>query len=445
VPGAREGTRERLYCCHQLIVMATTTYPIHGAHGTSRGLVISWVVLLPILFFCVGGLLIPSAESIEMRKTATTASSLSYRLPAMGMALLCFCLAAWKHGAVLRSALRVKPLVFLTLAAPLSALWSDSPFHSLGEGTLLLALTLFAFFLASSFSEERQIELLVLAAGIVFTLSILLAIGMPSIGTQPESGAWRGLFHQKNDCAGISLFLLLPAMHWKTRSSFERALRWVVILEAILLIMMSQSRTGWGLAIAMISGVATLSLLRRMRSRDSAALAVSLAVVGLVILYAGFQYGPQILTLIGKDPTLSQRTVIWQMVSESVMKRPLLGYGFAAFWNGMASESVNVIMATHWVQSQSQNGLLDVWLQLGGLGIALLAASFVQAGRRALSNLRAPGATQLWIEIVICVLLYNIGESSLMGSHSLSWFLFILALCGLSRANRANMLAQRNV
>ena len=35
------------------------------------------------------------------------------------MALLRLGLAAWKYGAVLKSAGKVKPLIFLTLAAPL--------------------------------------------------------------------------------------------------------------------------------------------------------------------------------------------------------------------------------------------------------------------------------------------------------------------------------------
>jgi O-antigen ligase len=284
---------------------------------------------------------------------------------------------------------------------------------------------------------------MVLAAGVVLTLSILVAIAIPGIGTLPESGAWRGLFGAKNSCAGTCLFLLLPAIHWKTRGSFERALRWAVISEALLLILMSQSRTGWGLAIAMISVTATLSLLRRMRSREAVAVVATLIGLGVLTLYAGYQYGPQLLAFIGKDPTMSQRTVIWQMVSESMLKRPFLGYGFAAFWNGMGGESLNVIMVTHWMQAQSQNGYLDVWLQLGVVGMVLLAACFLQAGRYALPNFRTPGAAQLWIELVICVLLFNIGESTLMGSHSLSWFLFIVASVDLSRANKR--LAEHNV
>jgi exopolysaccharide production protein ExoQ len=425
--------------------MATTTNQIREVPLPTRHLVSGWVALLPVLFYCVNGSLTTETGSIELRKTATAASSLSYRMPATVMALLCIGLVVWKYGAALKSARKVKPIIFLTLAAPFSAIWSDSPVHSMAEGMLLIALTGFALVVASAFSEGGQIELLVLAAGIVLTLSILLAIGMPGVGTQAESGAWRGLFHQKNDCAGTSLFLLIPAMHWKTRSSFERVLRWTVISEALLLILMSQSRNGWGLAIAMIAVAATLSLLRRMRSREAAAVVATLIGVGVVILYAGYQYGPQILAFVGKDPTMSERTVIWQMVSESLMKRPLLGYGFNAFWGGTAGESVNVIMVTHWMQAQSQNGYLDVWLQLGLFGIALLVACFLQAGRYALLNFRARGATQLWIELVICLLLYNIAESTLMASHSLSWFLFILASVALSRTNTPNRPAQHNV
>ena len=419
--------------------MATTINQICEVPLPTRRLVSGWVALLPVLFYCVNGALIPDAGS------ATSAGALSYRLPATAVALVCLALAAWKYGAVLKSARKVKPLIFLTLAAPLSAIWSDNPLHSVGEGMLLVALTVFALFMASALSEERQIELLVLAAAIVLTLSILLAIGMPSVGTHPDSGAWRGVFHQKNGCAGSSVFLLLPAMHWKTRGTFERALRWVVILEALLLILMSQSRTGWGLAIAMMFLAGTLSLLRRMRSQEAAAVVGSLIGVGVLILYVAFQYSLQILAFIGKDPTMTQRTVIWQMVSQSLMKRPLLGYGFASFWNGGGGEWVNVVMVTHWMQAQSQNGFLDVWLQLGVLGIALVAACFLQAGRYALSNFRSRGATQLWIELLICTLLFNIGESTLMASHSLSWFLFILASVGVSRTSTVKELAKHHV
>jgi O-antigen ligase len=424
--------------------MATTTNQIREVPLRTQHLVVGWIALLPMLFICVNGTLTTETGSIELRKTATVAGALSYRVPATVMAVLCLGLAAWKYGAVLKKARRVKPLIFLTLAAPLSAIWSDNPLHSLSEGILLIALTAFALFVASVFSEERQMELVVLAAGIVLTVSILLAVGVPSVGTMPESGAWRGLFGQKNNCAGTCLFLLLPAVHWKTHGIFERALRWVVILEALLLIFMSQSRTGWGLAVAMILLSGTLALLRHMRSREAAAVVATLAMMALVILYAGYQYGPQILAFIGKDSTMSQRTIIWQMVSESLMKRPLLGYGFNAFWGGTAGESINVILVTHWMQAQSQNGFLDVWLQLGAFGITLLAACLLQPARRAINNFRAAGATQLWIELMICTLLFNIGESTLLGSHSLSWFLFIVASAGLSRASAAKASAEHH-
>jgi hypothetical protein len=96
--------------------METLTIATREVQVPIRRLVVGWVTLLPILFFCVGGL-IPETGSLELRKIATEASALSYRVPATIMALLCLGLAVLKYGAVLKSARRVKPLVFLTLAA----------------------------------------------------------------------------------------------------------------------------------------------------------------------------------------------------------------------------------------------------------------------------------------------------------------------------------------
>ena len=37
-------------------------------------------------------------------------------------------------------------------------------------------------------------------------------------------------------------------------------------------------------------------------------------------------------SLLGKDATLTGRTGIWSAVIDSIAKRPLLGYGYQAFW-----------------------------------------------------------------------------------------------------------------
>ena len=97
------------------------------------------------------------------------------------------------------------------------------------------------------------------------------------------------------------------------------------------------------------------------------------AATALIVVWPDFLF-----TLLGKDVTLTGRTGIWSAVLDSIAKRPLLGYGYQAFWLGLEGESYRVILAVSWVLAQAQNGFLDVTLEMGiaGLTIVLLVFGF---------------------------------------------------------------------
>ena len=63
-------------------------------------------------------------------------------------------------------------------------------------------------------------------------------------------------------------------------------------------------------------------------------------------------------------------------MTDSIAKRPLLGYGYQAFWLGLEGESYRVILAVSWVLAQAQNGFLDVMLEMGMLGLVIVLLVF---------------------------------------------------------------------
>ena len=87
--------------------------------------------------------------------------------------------------------------------------------------------------------------------------------------------------------------------------------------------------------------------------------------------------------MLGKDLTLTGRTGIWSAVLDSIAKRPLLGYGYQAFWLGLEGESYRIILAVSWVLAQAQNGFLDVMLEMGTVGLAIVLLVFGFAFRDA--------------------------------------------------------------
>jgi exopolysaccharide production protein ExoQ len=207
------------------------------------------------------------------------------------------------------------------------------------------------------------------------------------------------------------------------------------------LIIMSQSRTGWGLALVALGLTGGISLLQRLRPKDALFLALCTIPIFAGLAYLGMEAASLILTGIGKDPTLSQRTIIWAAVWKEILRHPLLGYGYKGFWTGLKGASLNVVLTSGWVLAQAQNGLLDTWVQLGIPGVAIFALMVAQAvcnGVRSFRGTGQDGYVRWCIVIVVCFLGYNVGESSL-GIVSLVWFFFLLACIGLSETARSTL------
>lgn len=142
--------------------------------------------------------------------------------------------------------------------------------------------------------------------------------------------------------------------------------------------------------------------------------------------------------MMGKDSTLTGRTNIWRLVFASVLKRPFLGYGYGAFWGGLQGESVNISLGCGWIVPHAHNGLLNTWLELGGLGLGLVALLIVRALVDAWSCIRA--ARSRFAEWCLCILVVtmvsNISELTIMVPNHLAWVLCMFACVGLREEAR---------
>jgi O-antigen ligase len=176
-----------------------------------------------------------------------------------------------------------------------------------------------------------------------------------------------------------------------------------------------------------------------MPARES--IAVSLAAIPLLIGagYIVYEFGPLILYAVGKDPTLTQRTIIWAAAWGAAKQNLMLGYGYAAFWTGTQGPAHTITLVAGWALQQSQNGYLDVWLQLGVVGVGIVAIMLLKSVRdvtRCFRGSRDPGYVRWCMVVLICIVVQNVGESSLCFAR-LSWLMFLLAFAGLSQAARA--------
>jgi exopolysaccharide production protein ExoQ len=264
-----------------------------------------------------------------------------------------------------------------------------------------------------------------------------LALLAPDLGAPGH--AWRGIFAHKQNCAALGTLLLVTSLHWKASGLYQSIFRFSCSAMCLLLIVMSQSRTGWGLALFALCLSVCLLLLQRMPTREG--LLASMLIAGLFagVGYAVYANATLLLPAVGKDVTLSQRTIIWAAAWNTIVHSPILGYGYGAFWNGLKGASLNIVLISGWEVQQAQNGFLDLWLQAGVGCVVLITMVTSQAawnGMRCFRNSGEDRYVRWCIVMIFSTLVYNIGESSL-GMIHLVWFLFLLACIGLQQTAQA--------
>lgn len=408
-------------------------------------LVVTWVLMIPLVFFAVSGAIRFDAytrnNALEASYTSLVTSG-SHGLTQLSLAVVfsvCALLFCTRLRGVGEVAKQNKLFVILAVFALASSAWSQFPRDSLLIGTYATINIWFAFYLAARFRPDRQMLLVMTVGWVVILSSIAAVLCFPTYGTDRQGasvfGSWIGIFPHKNWCSIMVTFLLSGALYTRPSSSLSRMARFVYVGLSLLLIVMSQSRTGWVVGSCLLVYVTVTTVIKRFRTNDRLFLVLcgsgALAMASIVVV----QYYRALTLLIGKDATLTGRTKIWPLVMHAIMVRPLLGYGYRGFWHGLEGASANISLADRWIVPAAHNGFLDMWLGLGAVGLGLVACSFVQAIRNGIICLsRGSSSSAEWyLCIVFLTVIGNVAELTLMVPQHLAWILYVVACVGLSQ------------
>jgi exopolysaccharide production protein ExoQ len=354
----------------------------------------------------------------------------------------------FRFRAIFRRLKDTKVFTALALLAIASAAWSQYPSISLRRGVFLFLSTLFAYYLVERFSPQEQMGLLV-AAGVLAALgSIVAAVLFPQYGTDhmEHLGAWQGLFPHKNICASAMLLFLTPALYARWRGPIGQLARVAYIGLILFVLVMTQSRTGWIVGVLYVAVSMLLKLFGRIRRQDLVVAAIILVPLALL---AAWQLSAQSNVAIGmldRDITLSGRTHIWAALTTSLLKHPLLGYGYSAFWAGFRGESGNVALLLGWAVPHAHNGFLEVALELGLVGVGLVLISLLNASRHGMSCLKRdrPPYIDWYIGIIVLTCLYDVVEPAIVMDRQLIWMFYIVACAALCNSAKIIRYARAN-
>jgi len=343
-------------------------------------------------------------------------------------------------------------LMAFVLFALVSVCWSDFPFvgfkrwfRDLGNYLVILVV------LSDPHPLEAVRAVLRRVSYLLVPLSILLIKYYPQLGKQytiwTGAGMYVGAATSKNMLGALCLisglfFFWDTATRWSERKQ-QRTRRILLVNVAFiamtlwLLNLSSSATSGVCLSIGclVIAASHTKSLMRR-------PILLKVMIPACFCLYVllafGFDMNGRFAGAVGRDPTLTDRTEIWKCVL-ALHTNPLVGTGYQTFWLGHRLE---MIWQNYGPINEAHNGFLQIYLDLGLIGILFLVG-FLVAGYRTLTKRFQPsfGLRSLALAVWTVLLFYNMTEAAFEGG--LLWMMLLMGAVTLpARAeNRARFAA----
>ncbi len=328
-------------------------------------------------------------------------------------------------------AIKLDGLIFAFAGlAVASTLWSPDPFETAKQSFVLAVVTLYAAYLVLRFTLREIIVLLARMFVISGLINLAFVFAVPQFAI--DGDLWDGVFFQKN-ALGFTALLAVPILLAAGREAGQfRFIYYLSVPVQFVLLFGSQSKT---MLVATIASVALLFLYRMFRGRRTLRGAVLLGVLVASLFTVGFATANLgLLTdFLDKDVTLTGRIPLWQDLLPLVSARPFLGYGYEAAFAGFFSPVHDIWVTIGWRPTHAHNAIMQVWMELGLVGVAVFLVLFVRGMTRALNMLTVvPGAVGLWPLVYIsAALLTGITESGIV--HSLvGWMLFAVAAMSAS-------------
>jgi exopolysaccharide production protein ExoQ len=322
-----------------------------------------------------------------------------------------------------------------------SVLWSPSRIISLQIFIEVGMCTLFGCYLSAKYDTERLMQFLLFMGTIAGLLSIFFAVAMPSYGHfqgyAPD--AWQGICNHKNSL-GISMAYLLSPIFFT--NSYSRGRKILYSVLPLFLIYQSKSVGAWVDTAGMILFVSSIFLLRRLRAREFTLVVILSAILTAATLGIVVHFWLELTTFLGKDPSMTGRMPIYVEVWRSIMKHPMLGYGLGGFWYPGNFECQRIRLALRWPGiGYSENGLMELALQIGFVGVGLVVAMIGKAVVQGIRLLRSPSYSPRvgwFLTILLLATLTNIEAGWLLTADTLDWVLILVACIGLNAETRGS-------
>ena len=311
-----------------------------------------------------------------------------------------------------------------------SFIWSELPDWTLSSNRELWQMTSFGLYLATRFTLTQQIRLYALTFMIGGIASAILAVVMPSLGKHglDHPGAWKGIYDYKNTFGSMMVLAIVAFFSLPIERPRDHWIKWGGIAAATALILLTTSKTALGVAFAML-GLMMFYRNFRWKGKRSVILSSLGALIVGTVSFGLLMTWVNLVQLLGKDPTFSGRTYIWQVSLDRLLDHPWLGYGRSAFWapDSPYPKDVSFYLSQSFRAPHAHNGFIDTALDVGLIGLGLFLIIYVSSFVRALlCAYDSKHPEHLWaVGYFTFFALNNMTESYVLRLANIFWVLFI--------------------
>jgi hypothetical protein len=335
----------------------------------------------------------------------------------------------------------------------MSVVWSDYQFPAFRKwvrdlGNLIMVLVV----ISDSHPVEALSTLIRRVGYLLIPLSVILIKYFPDLAWQfdPWTGGatYCGAATSKNMLGILCLvcgiyYFWDTVVRWPQRK--DRVQKRVIRVNAVLsyltwwLLITCNSATSMAcLVIAYVVILAAHSRAIQYRPRILGA-AVPVVFLTYVLLFFGLGMSETFAGAVGRT-SLSGRPEIWQLVL-SQRTNPLLGTGYESFWLGPRLES---IWSKGWFINSAHNGYLEVYLNLGFVGVFLVLLFMAAVYRNACRKLRPFSSTGSFsLAIWSAFAFHNTTEADFRSG--VMWVVFVLTGLAVSGVGREEVSRERRL
>jgi O-antigen ligase len=342
------------------------------------------------------------------------------------------------RGRTLLSVLRMNwPLAVFFLYCALSITWSDYPDVAFKRWIKALGDVVMVLVVLTDRDRYAAIKRVLAWVGfLLIPISVLLIKFYPDLGRGYHPWTWTpyytGVTTNKNELGRICLVLGLGFV-WRIMNTLRSDRGWArnkqllafgtCLAMVFWLFWMAGSMTSLS-CFLLASSLMAAGSLRLIARKPWIVHVMVVAIISVSVSTLFLDMGGGILQTMGRDPTLTGRTDIWKQVL-SMTEDPAVGTGFESFWLGKRLERMWSLY--WWHPREAHDGYIEVFLNLGWLGIALFGMVLATAYHTVASAFRRnPEEGKLRLAYFTIAVAYNFAESAFVSLNPV-WILFLLA------------------